>query len=546
MDEKVALASCFPEMNESFCMIFGSIWRVLKTENSYFYVSVWVVYGVVAKPGTAEDAHGELLRVGEVALVCADPEHPGLAAVLRGERHPEVYKEDVGYGGWEVDGLEFYVSIMVYCQESGVLRAWDGLLEKYNQEYQYIPLRCLNRVILTQQYLSQFYGAVEQSKLAKKWLEYCEMRVGSISNQEIKDCEIETIKEAINEQAYFFKKGISSEGLDKFLEEKQLALGLKFLRSPFLEKRVKGVTEIKDILERFETTKRRLVSKDFLVKWLQENQILEMLLLGDSVHPELIKRAGEIGVFLCRNSVFQSEMIDKIWQQSEGKHETIQLAVYDLLRQLSPFMNLEMVNRLYGHIEKIRYQDYKEQTIQLVKTFTDHALSRKIQAQIQSNDTRRFFGFNQLWELLQDREQSIVQPHIQELAFSVARAIVSQINQTKQFLHHFFAKCFELIREHRSVYQAISFSHYILDKQFTEDQQGKKQLIKATNEKYQIIELFVKEIEVYLEKVREHFKEQEPQDVVIWGVQTFQQNMFFRLQMLNYLLQHQELKITYD
>ena len=35
-------------------------------------------------------------------------------------------------------------------------------------------------------------------------------------------------------------------------------------------------------------------------------------------------------------------------------------------------------------------------------------------------------------------------------------------------------------------------------------------------------------------------------DVIVSGVQNFQQNMFFRLQMLNYLLQMQELKITHE
>lgn len=110
----------------------------------------------------------------------------------------------------------------------------------------------------------------------------------------------------------------------------------------------------------------------------------------------------------------------------------------------------------------------------------------------------------------------------------------------------YFGKCFELIGNHKSVYQAISFVHYILDKQFKDDPNGKKQLIKSTDAKYNIVELFVKDVEVYMERVRSHFKDQIPTDTIIWGVQTFQQNVFFRLQMLNYLLMNSELKISYD
>jgi ubiquitin carboxyl-terminal hydrolase 9/24 len=38
MDERVSIAACLTEITEAFCMLFGSIWRVLKPENSFFYV----------------------------------------------------------------------------------------------------------------------------------------------------------------------------------------------------------------------------------------------------------------------------------------------------------------------------------------------------------------------------------------------------------------------------------------------------------------------------------------------------------------------------
>jgi ubiquitin carboxyl-terminal hydrolase 9/24 len=41
--------------------------------------------------------------------------------------------------------------------------------------------------------------------------------------------------------------------LDKIVEENQLFIALKFLKSPYLEKRVKGVTEIKEFTEKIET-----------------------------------------------------------------------------------------------------------------------------------------------------------------------------------------------------------------------------------------------------------------------------------------------------
>jgi ubiquitin carboxyl-terminal hydrolase 9/24 len=105
------------------------------------------------------------------------------------------------------------------------------------------------------------------------------------------------------------------------------------------------------------------------------------------------------------------------------------------------------------------YSEYNEMTVALVKSFTEHALQKQAKS-----ENKKFYGFNQLWELLQDREENIVPVPIQDLAFQSARHIVSNIPQSKAFLQTFFGKCFDLIREHKSVYQAISFAHYILDK----------------------------------------------------------------------------------
>jgi ubiquitin carboxyl-terminal hydrolase 9/24 len=151
--------------------------------------------------------------------------------------------------------------------------------------------------------------------------------------------------------------------LDKFLDEKSMAIALKFVKSPFLEKRVKGVTEIKELAEKVEGVKRRSISKSDLVKFIKDNLIIEGMLLGDSVHSELVKRSADIVVFLARCQAFPAEMIDKIWEQNQGKHETTIIAVIELFKQLSPFMSidlhclsfiaLEMVDRFYPHLQAI-------------------------------------------------------------------------------------------------------------------------------------------------------------------------------------------------
>ncbi|CAD8074991.1 unnamed protein product [Paramecium primaurelia] len=534
IDERVSIASCLQEVCEAFCMLFGSIWRLLKQENSFFYLNFDILQQQIDK-------------------IFTTPVYQGFVS------NPNIDDWKLYQGANDVAKCikktwQFYLRTMSYFRSIGGLQSWDNLLKPYEGggEYTYIPLKAMSKIVLTQQYLSQYFPQQEQGNMARKTLEWFQFRVVNLTIQDIKDTDIDQIRENTQEMQYYFLKGYSQDQLNKLVDEIQLQMSLKFLKSTFLEKRVKGLCEIKDFTEKFkfETSSqikmKTSISKDDLIKWITQNKILDYTVLGDSVHPELIKRSSDVAIFLCRNQAFQHDYVDKIWLNNYDKHETTQLALYEFFKAISPVLQFQGIEKLYIHISNIPYTKYNENIVSMIRTFTEAALSQKFhEQQLQLKPDKRFMTFNQLWELLQDRDDSLVGSHIQEQCFQAARMIISQIPQTKQFISQYFGKCFELIGSHKSVYQAISFVHYFLDKQFKDDK-GKKELIQSTDEKYNIIELFVKDIEVYMEKVRQYFKNDITQDIIINGVQKFSQNVFFRLQMLNYLLQQTELKINYE
>ena len=119
---------------------------------------------------------------------------------------------------------------------------------------------------------------------------------------------------------------------------------------------------------------RNKITKEDLIKWITENKILDYTLLGDSVHPELIKRSSDVAVFLCRNQSFQIEYIDKIWTQNHDKHETTQLALYEFFKTVSPYLSFQGIEKLYSHISAIPYSKYNENIVSMIKTFTESAL----------------------------------------------------------------------------------------------------------------------------------------------------------------------------
>ncbi|CAD8072236.1 unnamed protein product [Paramecium sonneborni] len=534
LDERVSIAACLQEVCEAFCMLFGSIWRVLKPENSFFYLNYDNLQQQLDKffPSTNTQGFATSPNIEDWKL------YSGATDIMKSIKKT-----------WP-----FYLRTMSFFRSKGGLQAWEGLLKQQeNSEYNYIPLKAMNRIVITQQYLSSYYQLPEQITMAKKTFEWLQNRVNNLTVQDIKDTDIDQIKELTSEYQYYFSKCYPEDQLNKLTDEIQFQLSLKFLKSSFLEKRVKGISEIKDFTEKLKFEQqtnqkfRSSVNKDDLIGWITQNRILDYTLLGDSVHPELIKRSSDIAVFLCRNQAFPIDYIDKIWTNNYDKHETTQLALYEFFKIVSPYLSFLGIEKLYNHISAIPYSKYNENVVSMIKTFTESALSQKFhEQQLQLKSENRYMTFNQLWELLLDRDDQLTNNLIQEQCFSAARQIISQIPQTKQFISYYFSKCFELIGSHQSVYQAISFVHYFLDKQFKDDFNGKRELIQSTDDKYNIIELFVKDIEVYMDKVRSYFKNEIPQDIVINGVQKFSQNVFFRLQMLNYLLIQTHLKINYD
>jgi ubiquitin carboxyl-terminal hydrolase 9/24 len=87
-------------------------------------------------------------------------------------------------------------------------------------------------------------------------------------------------------------------------EEIDLNLALKFLKSPFLEKKLKGLNEINEIIEKVDnhefqnTDKTYYLTPNILADWLISNKILEML-IGE-LHIEILKRCPEVIKFLCK------------------------------------------------------------------------------------------------------------------------------------------------------------------------------------------------------------------------------------------------------
>jgi ubiquitin carboxyl-terminal hydrolase 9/24 len=79
------------------------------------------------------------------------------------------------------------------------------------------------------------------------------------------------------------------------------------------------------------------------------------------------------------------------------------------------------------------------------------------------------------------------------------------VPHSKSFNETIFGKCMDLIKEHRSIQEAILISNSILDKQYINDPVGRRKLIMQIDKKFNIVELYVRDIEVFLMKSADSF-----------------------------------------
>ncbi len=116
------------------------------------------------------------------------------------------------------------------------------------------------------------------------------------------------------------------------------------------------------------------MTPEIFIDWIIKNKVIE-LLIGDSLHIELIKRCHDIIKFMCKYQKFPLEMLEILWDAIKDKHETIVQAIYDLLVEISENLSKEGLDIIYRKIRSMDFNQYNEMTILLLKRFSENANS---------------------------------------------------------------------------------------------------------------------------------------------------------------------------
>lgn len=178
-------------------------------------------------------------------------------------------------------------------------------------------------------------------------------RLTTMTEKNLKDADKDVMTRLVSGLKHFLMLSHTEKETAQIIETTQLYVSLRFLQCGNLEKRLKGLNDIRTMVERVlqmnkserkrkygiyeEVEESKLPPSEFLTTdtlcdWLHSNRVLEIILGGNN-HIEIVKRCGPILKFMASfgNGKFDAQTVSLVWKCQLGKHEEMVRTVYNLI-----------------------------------------------------------------------------------------------------------------------------------------------------------------------------------------------------------------------
>ena len=192
-------------------------------------------------------------------------------------------------------------------------------------------------------------------------------RIDSITIKELKEVNKDYITEVLYKTKRLLSECFKRPNLDE-IENIDLEIILKFLKCPYMEKRLRAINEINDIIERkSKYSGYSSGSARSIAEWIVKEQILKQIFSYS--HPEMMKRVSDILTFLYKNDMLSKELLDMFWDSAFGKHDSIVIETHKAILEVSEHLKPDYLNHLYKRIKEVPLSLYDDKFLKLVKDF---------------------------------------------------------------------------------------------------------------------------------------------------------------------------------
>jgi len=262
-----------------------------------------------------------------------------------------------------------------YFAKQGGFRVFLDLIKRDNEK---IPLEVLSE--LPFRHFAQLLTNTALSTFLQDWRPAVLARLLDLSERDLKDFDKDTCMKLLQGTQHLVLQADRTAPTD-FVEATEMRLALVLLKCQFLEKRIRGLNEFREMIGRTGPHARTYIgqivpkrlSKRALLTFMTEQDLLTTI-ITDRPHGEIVKRAGEIFSFYAENEVLTAEHLDLLWTSRNDKHESYVRAVYEVLVTVSGYLSADLKDVLFQRFSDVPSDQYDEKYLRLLKDFTLYAV----------------------------------------------------------------------------------------------------------------------------------------------------------------------------
>ncbi len=122
------------------------------------------------------------------------------------------------------------------------------------------------------------------------------------------------------------------------------------------------------------TSEEEWLTSDRMAKWIQENDVLDIVLRDCMHQPQYVEKLEKILRFLIKEKALTLKDLDKIWESQVGKHEAIEKNVHDLLAKLAWDFTPEQLDHLFSCFQRSwtnAGRKQREKLLELIRSLSE-------------------------------------------------------------------------------------------------------------------------------------------------------------------------------
>jgi hypothetical protein len=201
----------------------------------------------------------------------------------------------------------------------------------------------------------------------------------SMNEDELKQVKKSDIEDLINSLEMILPNLLRPEEIAKRCEGFCLDFSIKCFRTTLIEKRVNGLVYIEDSVESammremigdnrdpFHAYARvtKWIRADWLLKWIQDNGIVQSLFDPNTTHPELLAHGHRIICFMAGRGQLSRPDLELLWSCVGRQH--LAHAIFDLLAAVCVELKPDHASFFWQKLASLRTEDWTDKLVGFV------------------------------------------------------------------------------------------------------------------------------------------------------------------------------------